>query len=147
MNTAACICGYQDRASSKRCIDSLAGFNYVIFVDGKYSMFDDHMPPLSTDGTRELVQSYSNAILMDCPNTDEPTKRNTYVQKCVELGVTHALIIDTDEWVETIDWQEFTASCEKQCNTDVSNIYCIQMQWANGYEWRPKLWYKPEDIE
>lgn len=53
---------------------------------------------MSTDGSRELVKSYSKCLLIDYPKP-EFEKRQKYLEYCGLYSVDILLIIDSDEFV------------------------------------------------
>src|SRR5215831_11352727 len=57
---------------------------------------------LSADGSREVVKSYSNAILLDAP-WPEPQKRAEYLRLCAKYGCDYLVILDTDEYAQNAD--------------------------------------------
>jgi len=80
----------------KRCLPTLARFDRVFCIDGRYAGFDGETA-LSNDGSRELVQSFSNTVLLDAPDLPEFQKRQIYFNIC---DCDYLLIIDSDEWLE-----------------------------------------------
>lgn len=83
-------------------LKSLRRFKTVICCDGKWSRFPDvtaRKDGLSYDGSREIVKSFKNTILIDSGNTDEETMLNLCFQKAGELGFDLALQMGADEYV------------------------------------------------
>lgn len=83
-------------------LKSLRRFETVICCDGKWSRFPDinaKKDGLSYDGSREIVKSFKNCILVDSGNTDEETMLNLCFQKAGELGFDLALQMGADEYV------------------------------------------------
>src|SRR5689334_22428156 len=94
---AAGLIFYEDAKSLVRCLDSLDNFDCVICVDGRFSEFTScaNEAGLSDTGTREIVESYRNTLLIDYPRRDEVRKRNAYLQLAKEYD--WLLVIDSDE--------------------------------------------------
>lgn len=111
---------YNDVKSLERCLESLKDkVDLMICVDGRFKHFkgsgDDD---LSTDGSRELVTSYDNALLVDVPNSYEIQKRTAYLKLCERVNAEYLLIVDSDEYVyepET-DWELFDKKVDEYCN-------------------------------
>lgn len=100
---AAGVCFYNDKLSLRRCLESLQKDNVdlVFCVDGRFKQFGEpgKYPELSDDGSRELVLSYDNTILIDMPNSWETQKRQAYLKACEDFNIDYLLIIDADEYI------------------------------------------------
>lgn len=112
---------YNDCKSLERCLSSLHDkVDVMVAVDGRFKHFkDDNTGFLSNDGSRELVESYDNAVLIDVPNSYEIQKRTAYLDYCRKVRPEFLLICDSDEYVyepET-DWDLFNKKTDKICNT------------------------------
>lgn len=133
---------YNDRASLKRCLDSLTVLNPVFCIDGRFPNFSGD-GDLSTDGSRELVKSYTNTILVDYPGS-EVDKRNKYLELAAKYGLSHLLIIDSDEWILDVDWPRLEKSLEAQQS---GNIFCINFVNLGNETVAPRLWRNPGELE
>ena len=93
---AAGVCFYNDYLSLRRCLESLQKDNVdlVFCVDGRFKQFGEagKYPDLSDDGSRDLVLSYDNTILIDMPNSWEVQKRQAYIKACEDFGIDYLLI-------------------------------------------------------
>jgi hypothetical protein len=114
--TFAVVCSfYQDIKSLKRQLESVAGnFEYCFYADGRYKYVkgeDDYFfeEPLSTDGSRELIECYrdNNVYLLNKPDTSESEKRMFLIDVAKQYGVDCILTLDSDEWVEYCYWEQF----------------------------------------
>jgi uncharacterized protein YueI len=54
--------------------------------------------PLSTDGSRNIVKKYKNAVLIDAPNLLEYQKRQKYCEIAGKYGIDVLIIVDSDEF-------------------------------------------------
>lgn len=146
------ICFYNDKASLQRCLESIVdGCDIIFCIDGKFPTFEapEGWQDLSTDGSRGVVLQYENTRLIDKP-APEPEKRNTYLDLCKMFKVDYCLMIDSDEWVDEVNWPEFRANCKRICN-DERHIYNIPMIYTKpptrDHGHYPRLWYKPYRLE
>ncbi|MHA2142573.1 MAG: glycosyltransferase family A protein [Candidatus Thorarchaeota archaeon] len=106
MKWAAGIIFYDDKKSLERCLESIyEHLNHVICVDGRFKKFDSPHD-LSTDGSREIVLSYSNTLLVDVVGKHQPDKRNRYLELSKDYGIDILLVIDSDQYAVG-DFQEF----------------------------------------
>lgn len=112
----------------------------VYCVDGKFPDYD-YPVELSDDGSRELVLSYTNTVLIDCP-ADEVTKRNRYLEACKESV---AIMIDSDEYVLEADWSVFRKNCEK-LPAD-KNLFGLLAKHTDGPGIYPRLFRAPQEME
>lgn len=105
MIITACICFYNAACELERCLESLDlgkpnGIDYAMCIDGKYPNFQGNSK-LSNDGSREIVKSFPNTILLDCPDY-EIYKRGMYLEACKDL-TDYILIIDSDEYINPVE--------------------------------------------
>ena len=71
----------------------------------------------STDGSREIIQKYPNAVLADAPHLLEHQKRQVYLNLCKVYNVDYLMIVDADEYfLPDSNWSEFNEEREKVCN-------------------------------
>lgn len=140
---------YNDVKSLERLLDSTTDqFDYCLMIDGRF--FAHRGEPLSTDGSRELMNSYDNIISLDLPDLTEAQKRNGYLWLCKEHNIEWLLILDSDEYVTTFgDWKYDVL--HKMDLVHNHYIYDIQSRRFPAdyvkYDPRPRLWYDPEGFE
>jgi hypothetical protein len=108
---------------------------------------------LSTDGSRELVKSYSKCLLVDCPNP-EFEKRQKYLEYCDLYSVDILLIVDSDEFVlNNYGLQTFRCNLKTVIfdrDKCAYNVYAVMLQSLdNSHEFipRPRIWYNPSQME
>ena len=89
---------YNDREGLKRTLASLEQFKYVFCIDGKFRDVKEG-PLLSNDGSREVIDRFSNAILCSSLERSEPEKRSVYLEMASSFKCDYLLVIDTDEYV------------------------------------------------
>lgn len=105
---ASGTCFYNDCKSLERTLESLKDkMDIMICVDGRFKHYRADTP-LSNDGSRELVESYDNAVLLDVPDAYEIEKRQAYVDFCTKRfdnfqPMDYLLIVDSDEYVFEYD--------------------------------------------
>lgn len=174
---------YNDCKSLERTLESLKDkVDLMICVDGRFKHFkttttnNNDSNNLSTDGSRELVLSYDNTILVDVPDSYEIQKRTAYLKWCERVHAEYLLIIDSDEYVydKETDWLAFDSMVDKTCfsvqygkynifgiYTEVNNPnyeYIIDkitgrdkpaVSQPNKKKWQyhPRLWHNPGDME
>lgn len=128
-----------------RMLSSLTDFPYVFLVDGRYPDYDYHTD-LSDDGTRELAEAFENVVLIDCPASDEVTKRNRYLEACREYGIEYLLIIDSDEYLIERNFTQFIKNLQDYDGSD--EILGIQCRYDGvNYGAYPRLWKNPGNWE
>lgn len=163
---AYCLSFYQEVKALPRCLDSIFtntnSFPFkVIAMDGVYEGYPSKTP-LSTDGSRELIQEqYPTVELYNVPNLPERKKRQKYVDIVAAQDIPFLLIIDADEWFEPKPkWKKLKQELEEimeDYESDKGNIYnikCVDLvteyNIIRGNECinnRPRLWFKPEELQ
>ena len=155
LKVAAAVVFYQDAAGLHRTLQSLeSGVDLMLTLDGRFRQGPSG-PNLSTDGSRDIVKQYRNALLIDCPAFSEFEKRQTYLELCQTNNVDVLLIIDSDEFVgANADWDYW--------KHDLWDKIVIRYhQWFNvfGIQWcdtgnptsnndiKPRIWFRPEQME
>ena len=101
---AAGLVFYNDIEVIRRCLESLKDFDLVICIDGRYDIANGL--PLSTDGSREVVKSFDNTLLVDMPFRQQTDLRNMYLDEAVWNDCDYLLVIEADEYV-TGDMEAF----------------------------------------
>jgi hypothetical protein len=142
-------CLYQEAPVIERHIQSLKLgelIDYAIFIDGPYPGFPG--PPESNDGTREIINSYDNTILVTMP-AEEYFKRELACHTARNLGCSFVLIIDADEYLIRSNVERFRNNLEHimESGTD-RNIFGINYNFGapDQFNDRPRLWYKPWEV-
>lgn len=81
----------------KRCLDSVIdGVDIIFAVDGKFPNFPGDSQ-LSTDGSGELVKSYSKCLLINSPESEPEYKKwARYIEHSITHSIDILLIIDSD---------------------------------------------------
>ena len=131
---------YNDCKSLERTLESLKDkVTFMFCIDGRYKHFEDNNETgLSNDGSRELVQSYDRAILIDMPNSYEVQKRQRYLEECAvgHPAMDFLLIIDSDEYVAEYDETEFRARLERISGGKTAysnyNIFAVMLEVYSG---------------
>lgn len=148
---AACISFYNDKKSMHRLLESVAGnVEYTFCLDGRYNYLkeDEYFAnPLSTDGSRELVECYRDkeVYLIDKPDLNESGKREAYLDIARKYGVDVILTLDSDEWVWFARWEAFRLECYQKIivrDKGLWNIYNIAFREMD----RPRLWFRPWEL-
>jgi hypothetical protein len=146
---------YQDVNGLKRLLRSIdSRVDLCILIDGRYPSFgrgkSPALPPLSTDGSREVCKQYDNTLLVDLPAT-QIAKRNAYLQLSKRYALDFLLILDSDEYIgKAADWDMFKREAEKRVNLDLRmyRIYDLRYEdtegWNNGQ--RPRVFFRPWEI-
>lgn len=180
MIITAAICFYNAVKELERCLESLnlgkrEGIDNAICVDGKFPNFKGNSR-LSDDGSRELVQAYPSAILLNKPDY-EIYKRNSYLEAAGNLITTdYIFIIDSDEYINPEDknWKLFRKNLQRlqnvnpgrdiwgvdlESNSDdyvetVDQIIGRPYQQKKRHSWdlreyqpKPRLWHNPSQFE
>ncbi len=139
MKIAGGLIFFDDCKSLERCLPSLINIDTVFCIDGRFAMYDcTTNSDLSTDGSRELVLSYPNTVLVDYPGVSEVDKRNKYLQ--LAKNYDWLLIIDSDEYVIEFDRLQLAEIKE-------GNIFCINFNNLGHPTIAPRLWRKPYEME
>lgn len=145
---------YNDRRGLRRLLESVYGnVEYVICVDGKYSYNEWNTEPLSTDGSRELIQDVAKDFegqglyLIDAPNLTEARKRQIYCDLTKDYVIDCLIILDSDEYVFCADWLRFRHECYQKIvvrDKGLWNIYNLHFKEPTA---RPRLWWRAYEIE
>lgn len=96
LRIVACLNVWNDLNALKETVPTwLSCVDHIVAVDGSYNTSGS---TLSTDGTREYLQSLNKPLtLIDLPGVDQCTKRTAYFKACREGD--YCFIIDADERV------------------------------------------------
>lgn len=121
---------YNDATGIQRLLESCWNHVDLMFcIDGPFRDYNKaklkKISPDSTDGSREVVKKYPNAILIDAPYLLEHQKRQLYLDQCKKYNIDYLLIADADEYfLPGSDWEAFIAERERICTDDY--IYNIK---------------------
>ncbi|MHA1961704.1 MAG: hypothetical protein ACW99U_15895 [Candidatus Thorarchaeota archaeon] len=149
MKWAAGIIFFDDGNSLDRCLDSIHEHMDVMFcIDGKFREYRaDHS--LSTDGSRDVVLSYPNSILIDAANSLQVEKRNKYLELAGEYDIEVMIHIDSDEYVVG-DLRRFKQCLESTLNIgavrpSIYNLIISTTRHKHTFTVsRPRIYHKPE---
>src|SRR5438876_1193322 len=131
---AAGIIFFNDHSNLERCLQSINdGVDMIFAIDGRFPNFPGSSD-LSTDGSRELVRSYSKCLLIDFPG-QEFKKRSKYLDYCSIYSIDVLLIIDSDEFVldNASDWNLFRDNLKRLIfdrDRRAYNVYALMLQSA-----------------
>lgn len=112
----------------------------MVCVDGRFKHYRADTP-LSDDGSRELVKSYDNAVLIDVPDAYEIEKRTAYIDFCRKRfnnfePIDYLLIIDSDEYVFEYDekiWEkELTDINVGDTPYHQYNVFAVMLEINSG---------------
>jgi glycosyltransferase involved in cell wall biosynthesis len=153
---------YQDFGSAHRLIPSVhKKVEHIIAVDGRYPGYgDDKLSGLSTDGTREYLQQFSNIHLIDMPNSPQVAKRSRYLEEAGKYKTDVLIVVDADEWIEEIEenggWWDFRSKvvelfeeAERDGLGPVHNLYGIWERYGapDQFQHNPRVILRPEECE
>lgn len=137
---------YNDVKCLSRCLPSLVDWDYVICIDGRYDINTGE--DLSTDGSRDVVQSFPNTILIDAPGRKQTDVRNMYVERAAKLGCDFVMMFECDEYI-TGDMEQFRANLPTHDRHRFPRdlIYNVAFVDEGGviFNW-PRLIYKPQYV-
>lgn len=116
-----------------------------IFVDGPFPKFP-HTSDKSTDGSRELIESFDNTILLDAGVNYIPTKFNMAASKAVENSAEFMLVIGSDEYIEGDIYSLYkNANLDKPINKVPFKEH-TDSKWNRPVTELPRLITKPKEI-
>lgn len=146
------LCFYNDLESLKRGMPTYAPFvDYVFAIDGRFEYFkgDDY----SSEETANYVRSYPNVIYERFIGM-EHDKRQRYVDLAVKHQCDFILIIDSDEYILTADWDLFKENVVKVSKLyPGNNFFGIMNKYTpdgfkpEDYSPYPRLWARPQECE
>jgi hypothetical protein len=153
LKLAAGIIFFNDCSSLDRCLKSIEnGVDAIFAVDGRFPNFPANSD-LSTDGSRELVRSYSKSVLIDLPGL-EVDKRTKYLEHCSLYSIDVLLIIDSDEYVlNPENWNKFHNNLKSLIlgrDMDKYNVYAINLQTlgkSKEFLAYSRVRHKPDEME
>ena len=103
---------FDDARGLQRCLNSVAPYvDLIIAIDGRFRDFEEFYD-ISVDGSKEVVESFSNAKYYCFPNLTEIEKRNKYLEIAHAYGLDFLIVIDSDEYAR-FDGNTFTKNLEK----------------------------------
>src|SRR5262245_24563763 len=117
---AAGIISFDDERGLQRCMDSIHEYvDLIIVIDGKFRYFeDDH--EISSDNSRDVVESFSNSVYCSYPNLTEIEKRNKYLEFAGDKNMDFLLVIDSDEFA-VVNEMDFQLNLDKLRNSKINS--------------------------
>lgn len=95
-----------------------------IWGDGKFPLFKSiGNSSISTDGTREIIKSTHNAVLMDYPDMTLPDKLTTMLKMAGDMGYKYAVFFGADE-IPSGDFEALTIRLDK-ATEDIPLVLCL----------------------
>ena len=145
MRIAAGIVSFDDERGLRRCMNSIHDYvDLMIVIDGKFRYFeDDH--DISSDNSRDVVESFSNSAYYCYPNLTEIEKRNKYLEFAGDQGIEFLLVIDSDEFA-VINKAEFLLQLENVRNLKINSGYRGDITYVYGTKIFEKHFEKPNCI-
>lgn len=147
---AVCCSFYNDRIGLERLLESTDEF-FRIFIDGRWKNYPG-LTPISDDGSRELIQNSHCCILVDNPDLVEYQKRNKYIESAKRLGFNYCLVLDSDEYIAYLDYDEFVSNLGKNLTytfpqldeNDGVNRYNLRLHSTECYHYdrHNSLWHE-----
>jgi hypothetical protein len=144
MKIACGYCYYNDVESIKRGLPTFADkVDYIFAIDGKFSLRNG--PDYSDDGSTEYLQSFKNVIIERFVGM-EHDKRQKYIDLAVKNNVDVLIIIDSDEYVDSADWDLFRENLSKIINSE-QNIHGVNFFTDGNITQYPRIWIRPHQIK
>lgn len=109
-----------------RLLDSARIFDKIICVNGRW--IDYSGPALSNDGSKEVVESYPNTVLIDAPDLPQYQKRNIYFEN--SQGLDYLLVMDSDEFIFKLDMELFLKSLESGEQSYLVDDWIWDLRWT-----------------
>jgi hypothetical protein len=105
---------YNCKEELESTLESTTPFYPVIIIDGKW---EDFMGDTinSNDGTLDLVESYSNTVLIQSGNKSETFNRNLSCRYAGRFGCDVVIILDSDEAISFPNGYEAFEKSLKRC--------------------------------
>ena len=161
MKVGAGIIFFEDARGLERCLSSICPFvDSVIAIDGRFRDFEE-IYDISTDGSKEVVETFSNANYYSFPNLTEIEKRNKYLELAQAQNLDFLVVIDSDEYA-VLDPVLFRSNLEaimsqkqydERFNEVIPEVYGLKM-YDEQYEkqsfiverYNERLLYKPGNL-
>ena len=91
----------------------------IIVIDWKFRYFeDDH--EISSDNSRDVVESFSNSVYCSYPNLTEIEKRNKYLEFAGDKNMDFLIVIDSDEFA-VVNEVDFLINLDKLRNSKINS--------------------------
>ncbi len=98
MKVGVGIVFFEDAKGLQRCLDSVASHvDLIIAIDGRFKDFEE-VYDISNDGSKGVIESFSNAKYFCFPNLTEVEKRNKYLEIAKVYGLDFLIVMDSDEY-------------------------------------------------
>ena len=145
MRIGAGIVSFDDERGLRRCMNSIHDYvDLMMVIDGKFRYFeDDH--DISSDNSRDVVESFSNSAYYCYPNLTEIEKRNKYLEFAGDQGIEFLLVIDSDEFA-VINKAEFLLHLDNVRNLKINSGYRGDITDVYGIKIFEKHFEKPNSI-
>lgn len=89
---------FDDAKGLQRCLNSVTSqVDLIIAIDGRFKDFEE-VYDISNDGSKEVIESFSNAKYFCFPNLTEIEKRNKYLEIAHIYGLDFLIVMDSDEY-------------------------------------------------
>lgn len=120
---AAGVISFDDERGLQRCMNFINEYvDLMIVIDGKFRYFeDDH--EISSDNSRDVVESFSNSAYCCYPNLTEIEKRNKYLEFAGDKNMDFLLVIDSDEFA-VVNEVDFLFNLDKLRNSKINSGRC-----------------------
>ena len=145
------ICSvFNDKDNIKRHLQSIPQYIHQETWDGRYKDFD-YPCDLSDDGTREVVNTFYNAKLIDAGNLTEVEKREKAWKSFDPNSYKFMMVIDSDEYFKG-DWQDFLIDLDEMYEKyyDPVKPICFGIRVMNPstgeYDPRPRIWMNGQNV-
>jgi len=103
MRVGVGIVFFDDAKGLQRCLNSIASHvDLIIAIDGRFKDFEECYD-ISNDGSKEIVESFSNAKYYCFPNLSEVEKRNKYLEISHTNHIDFLIVLDSDEYAKIDD--------------------------------------------
>lgn len=145
MKVCAGVIFYNEQAGLKRLLDTTLEFDKVYCIDGRFTMMGkEGDSDISTDDSHKVVKSYENTELHINGVTNEPTKRNKYIELAVRDKMDAIVVVDCDEWLVDKNWPLFI---EQLSELEKPSIYRMPGYNMWTFESQPRVIFRPEEFE
>lgn len=142
---------FNDKDNIKRHLLSIPQYIHQITLDGRYKDFD-HPSDLSDDGTREVVKTFFNCLLIDAGGLTEVEKRQIYFDLFNPINYKFLVVADSDEYFFG-DWQEFIHELDDLYEKYyiINQPVCIGIKVHNPptgeFDPRPRIWINAHNVK
>lgn len=169
------LCFFNKKDEIKRLLSTLGnnnqdGVDCVLAIDGAFPFIcdlhkkDENFSPLSTDGSREVLQEFADQqrkdngsraikVIIDNCVANEFTKRNRYLEICSWFEFKGLIILDSDEYFDFVgieQWIKFKenwkqAVIKTEGDHNVFGLNTVVDLYGRTVPY-PRLWYNPFEM-